>query len=71
MKVTSGRLNAIKARGEAKTDPFVAHRLRIALDTLRMSDVGANIMGGMSKNEARAALRGAGYSDARIAQVEA
>ena len=72
MKVTSGRLDAIKSRRTASNaDPFKAHRLRIALDTLRMNDVGANIMGGMSKNEARSVLRGAGYSDAKIAQVEA
>ena len=32
------------------------HQLRIARDTLRMSDVGALIMGGMTKDEARAIL---------------
>ena len=29
------------------------HQLRIARDTLRMSDAGARIMGGMTKEEAR------------------
>lgn len=29
------------------------HRLKIARDTLRMSDVMARVMGGMTKNEAR------------------
>ncbi len=29
------------------------HQLRIARDTLRMSDAGAHIMGGMTKDKAR------------------
>lgn len=29
------------------------HQLRIAKDTLRLSDIGARIMGGMTKEEAR------------------
>lgn len=33
------------------------HQLRIAKDTLRMSDAGARIMGGMTKDEARAVIR--------------
>ena len=33
------------------------HQLKIARDTLRMSDVGALIMGGMTKEEARDFLR--------------
>ncbi len=32
------------------------HQLRIARDTLKMSDIGARIMGGMSKEEARAVI---------------
>ncbi len=32
------------------------HQLRIARDTLRMSDAGAKIMGGMTKEEARKIL---------------
>lgn len=34
-------------------DPFDKHKLKIAKDTLKMSDVGARIMGGMTKEEAR------------------
>ena len=29
------------------------HRLKIALDTLRMNDIMARVMGGMTKDEAR------------------
>lgn len=32
---------------------FDKHQLKIAYQTLRMSDVGAQIMGGMTKEEAR------------------
>jgi hypothetical protein len=32
------------------------HQLRIARDTLKMSDVGARIMGGPTKEEARAVI---------------
>ena len=32
---------------------FEKHQLKIAKDTLKMSDVGALIMGGMTKDEAR------------------
>ena len=32
---------------------FDRHQLKIARDTLKMSDAGAFIMGGMSKDEAR------------------
>lgn len=37
-------------------DVFTKHQLRIARDTLKMSNVGALIMGGMSKAEARGLL---------------
>ena len=47
------------------------HQLKIAKSTLRMSGAGAWIMGGMSKDEARAFLRHMGWSDARIAALEA
>lgn len=47
------------------------HQKRIAISTLRMSDVGANIMGGMTKAEARAFLKSkCGWSDERIAELE-
>lgn len=32
---------------------FEKHRLKIARDTLKMSDLGARLMGGMTKQEAR------------------
>jgi len=35
---------------------FDKHRIKIAKDTLKMSDTGARIMGGMSKVEARKVL---------------
>ncbi len=38
------------------TDVFKKHQLRIARSTLKMSDVGAQIMGGMTKDEARELL---------------
>ena len=46
------------------------HQLAIAKSTLRMSDAGARIMGGPTKEESREILRRAGWSDARIAQFE-
>jgi len=36
---------------------FDKHQLRIAKDTLRMSDAGALIMGGPTKTEARAIIK--------------
>ena len=47
------------------------HQLAIARSTLRMSDTGAMIMGGMTKEEARQFLRAQGWSDKRIADWEA
>lgn len=49
---------------------FDKHQLKIAKDTLRMSDVGARIMGGMSKEEARAFLAGIGWTAEHIAALE-
>lgn len=46
------------------------HQLNIAKSTLRMSDAGAKIMGGMTKEEARNFLRKIGWSDARIRGYE-
>lgn len=37
-------------------DVFKKHQLRIAKATLKMSDAGARIMGGMTKEEARATI---------------
>jgi len=33
------------------------HQLKIAKDTLKMSDIGAKIMGGMTKEEAKEIIR--------------
>lgn len=46
------------------------HQLKIAKDTLKMSGVGAKIMGGMSKEEARAFLKSIGWKDKKIKKLE-
>jgi hypothetical protein len=47
------------------------HQVRIAKQTLRYSDIGATIMGGMSKHTARQVLSIiAGWSDQRIVKFE-
>lgn len=46
------------------------HQLKIAKDTLKMSDAGARIMGGMDKDEARKFLKSIGYTDKEIAKME-
>lgn len=46
------------------------HRLKIAKSTLRMSDAGARIMGGMTKTEARAFLKSIGWTDKAIKTLE-
>lgn len=46
--------------GESSKQPLSVperHRVKIAKDTLKMSDAGATIMGGMTKDEARAVLK--------------
>ena len=47
------------------------HQKAIALDTLKLSDAGVKIMGGMTKEEARAFLKKIGYSDSKIRRLEA
>jgi len=47
------------------------HQKRIAIDTLKMSDAGAGIMGGMTKDEARKFLARIGYSEDAIKKLEA
>lgn len=46
------------------------HQKRIAIDTLRMTDAGAAIMGGMDKLQARFFLLQIGYSSAQIEAIE-
>ena len=49
-----------------------AHQIAIAKKTLRLSDAGAMILGGMTKEEARSVLmEKAGWSQDRISQFEA
>ncbi len=42
-----------------------SHQKRIAISTLRMSDIGARIMGGMTKEQARAFLKSIGLNPAK------
>ena len=52
-------------------DVALKHQLRIARQTLRMSDVGARIMGGMTKREACEVLRMKGSAeDRKLVEVE-
>lgn len=51
-------------------DVFDKHQTKIAKDTLRMSPLGASLMGGMNHEQARAHLRRVGWSDARISKHE-
>jgi hypothetical protein len=47
------------------------HQFKIAKDTLRMNDTMANIMGGMTKDQARQFLRDrCGWSEQRIERFE-
>lgn len=50
------KLNAAAKRFAAMS-PADRHQFKIAKDTLRMTDAGASIMGGMSKDQARQFLR--------------
>lgn len=48
------------------------HQIAIAKKTLQLSDVGAMILGGMTKEKARSVLREkAGWTSDRISQFEA
>ena len=47
------------------------HQLKIAKKTLKMNDVMANVMGGMSKQEARDFLKSIGWSEQKIKKAEA
>ena len=46
------------------------HQLKIAKKTLTMSDAGAKVMGGMTKDEAREFLKSIGWSDKKIKKAE-
>ena len=49
---------------------FDKHQLRIAVQTLKLSDAGAAILGGQTKDEARAVLKKHGWADSKIKQLE-
>lgn len=53
-----------------KKSIFDKHREKIAKATLKMTDVGASIMGGMTKEEARNFLKFIGYSQKQIEKME-
>ena len=46
------------------------HQEKIAKSTLKMNDIGASIMGGMTKEEARRFLASIGYTQEQIAKIE-
>lgn len=46
------------------------HQKKIAIDTLKLSDAGAKIMGGMTKDQAHKFLRSIGYTGEQIAGIE-
>jgi len=46
------------------------HQKTIAIKTLKMNDIMARMMGGMSKDEARKFLKGIGYTDQKIKDIE-
>jgi len=46
------------------------HQKNIAIKTLKMNDVFAKVMGGMTKEEAREFLKSIGWSDSRIRRLE-
>jgi hypothetical protein len=51
---------------------FDQHQVAIAKRTLRLNDVGVLVLGGMTKDQARAVLRDkAAWTDERIAKHEA
>jgi hypothetical protein len=62
-----GKKHLIK---ESMNDVADKHKTKIAKDTLKMTDAGALVMGGMSKDEARAHLKKVGHSDEAISKME-
>ena len=49
---------------------FDYHKEKIAKNTLKLSDAGVLILGGMSKEEARNFLKSLGYSTQQISKIE-
>jgi len=46
------------------------HQKKIALQTLKLSDIGADVLGGMTKAQAREFLLKIGYSQGQINKIE-
>ena len=63
--VPKGSLTKLK-EDAINEDVFSHHQTKIAKSTLRMSDAGAHIMGGMNKDEARKHLKKVGWTDKMI-----
>lgn len=59
-----------KNKGVYKMNVPERHQFKIAKDTLRLSDAGVLIMGGMTKPEARTFLKRIGWSEKRITKYE-
>jgi hypothetical protein len=66
----TNNMKAVNLEGVRNLSVPEKHQLRIALQTLKMTDAGANIMGGMNKEEARSFLKSKGYSDQQIQKLE-
>ncbi len=71
MKIENGR--AVTKDTKDANDPFKINQIKIAKATLKMSDIGAKIMGGMTKEEAREVLKKYGIKfteDADISSLQ-
>lgn len=68
-KIQNAYVNSILKEKKSLSVPE-KHQLAIAKKTLKMSDAGANIMGGMNKKEAKEFLKKIGYSDKQIKKME-
>ena len=53
-----------------KNDLFTYHQKRIARQTLKLSDIGAFILGGMTKDEARMILKNEPSDDLNIDEMQ-
>ncbi len=51
-------------------DVFARHQTKIARNTLRLTDAGASILGGMTREEARRYLKSVGWNEERIRREE-
>ena len=51
-------------------NPIDEHQIRIAVQTLRLNDVGVKVLGGPDKEEARQTLKRFGWSEQQIKDAE-